>query len=64
MASPKRRYSKAEFARRGDGLVESKVRPNRTAADEDKFVAIHIEAGEYELYGLTEEQIRIVEENR
>jgi hypothetical protein len=49
MASTKRRYSKAEFARRGDALVESKVRPNRTAADEDKFVAIDIETGEYEL---------------
>ncbi|HEY7428056.1 MAG TPA: hypothetical protein VH682_27730 [Gemmataceae bacterium] len=49
MASTKRRYSKEEFARRGDALVESKVRPNLTAADEDKFVAIDIETGEYEL---------------
>ena len=47
-------YSKAEFARRGDAQVESKVRPNRTAADQDKFVAIDIETGEYELEGLTE----------
>jgi hypothetical protein len=30
-------------------LVESKVRPHLTAADEDKFVAIDIETGEYEL---------------
>ena len=44
-----RRYSKDEFARRGDALVASKVRPNITAADEDKFVAIDIETGEYEL---------------
>ena len=49
MACTKRRYSKEEFARRGDALVESKVRPNLTAADKDKFVAIDIETGEYEL---------------
>src|SRR5437763_15475325 len=49
MAATKRRYSKEEFARRGDALVASKVRPKMTAADEDKFVAIDIETGEYEL---------------
>ena len=49
MAVAKRRYSKSEFARRGDALVEDKVRPHLTAADEDKFVAIDIESGEYEL---------------
>jgi hypothetical protein len=49
MAAPKRCYSKEEFARRGDALVASKVRPHLTAADEDKFVAIDIETGEYEL---------------
>jgi hypothetical protein len=45
----KRRYSKKEFARRGDALVENKVRPQLKANDEDKFVAIDIETGEYEL---------------
>ena len=49
MATTKRRCSKEEFARRGDALVESKVRPKLTTADEDKFVAIDIETGEYEL---------------
>jgi hypothetical protein len=49
MGISKRRYSKKEFARRGDALVESKVRPHLTAADADKFVAIDIETGEYEL---------------
>jgi hypothetical protein len=49
MASTKRRYSKEEFSRRGDALVESKVHPNLTAADADKFVAIDIETSEYEL---------------
>jgi hypothetical protein len=44
-----RRYSKEEFARRGAALVESKVRPRLTGADQDKFVAIDIETGEYEL---------------
>jgi hypothetical protein len=33
MGNSKRRYSKEEFARRGDALVESNVRPNLTAAD-------------------------------
>jgi hypothetical protein len=49
MSANKRRYSKSEFARRGDALVQAKVRPNLTPADEDKFVAIDIETGEYEL---------------
>jgi len=45
----KRRHSKEEFSRLGDALIESKVRPNLTPADKDKFVAIDIESGEYEL---------------
>ena len=49
MPSTKRRSSKAVFPCRRDALVESRVRPNRTAADEDKFVAIDTETGEYEL---------------
>ena len=49
MATTKRRHSKEEFARRGDALIESRVRPNLTAADEDKFVALDIETGEYEV---------------
>ena len=49
MPANKRRYSAEEFARRGDALVETKVRPNLTVADADKFVAIDIETGEYEL---------------
>jgi len=49
MAVSIRRYNKSKFARRGDDLVASKVRPNITSADADKFVAIDIETGEYEL---------------
>lgn len=49
MTSHKRRYSKEEFARRGDALVEDKVRPRLTADDRDSFVAVDIETGEYEV---------------
>lgn len=49
MTATKRRYSKEEFARRGDALIESKIRPHLRETDEDKFAAIDIETGEYEL---------------
>src|SRR4051812_13766763 len=49
MGTTKRRYSKGEFARLGDALMDSKVRPSLTAADKDKYVAIDIETGEYDL---------------
>jgi hypothetical protein len=49
VATSKRRYSKEEFARRGDALVASQVRPHLQPADADKFVAIDIETGEFEL---------------
>ena len=49
MVANNRRYDKEEFARRGDALVEAKVRPHLTAADKDKFVALDVETGEYEL---------------
>ena len=50
MAATGRRYEKAEFARRGDALLKRKVRPNLKPGDEDKFAAIDIETGEYELH--------------
>jgi hypothetical protein len=50
MSTTGRRYGKEEFARRGDALLESKVRPHLKAGDEDKFAAIDIETGEYELH--------------
>jgi hypothetical protein len=43
------RYSKDEFARRGDEAYESKVRPLIGAKDEGQFVAIDIETGAYEI---------------
>ncbi len=49
MATTKRRYSKEEFARRGDAIYESAVRPTLSPEDNGKFVAIDIETGEYEI---------------
>jgi hypothetical protein len=49
MASTKRRYSKEEFARRGDELYETQVRPHLKSKDDGKFAAIDIESGEYQI---------------
>ncbi len=49
MASTKRRYSKEEFARRGDDIYETTIRPHLKAEDEGKFAAIDIESGAYEM---------------
>jgi hypothetical protein len=43
------RYSKEEFARRGDAIFERDIRPAITPEDEGKFVVIDIESGAYEL---------------
>ena len=49
MAFTKRRYSKEEFARRGDAIYENAVRPHFTAEAEGKFAAIDIESGTFEI---------------
>ena len=49
MGSTKRRYSKEEFAQRGDARYENDVRPNLKPEDEGKFAAIDIESGMYEV---------------
>ncbi len=49
MASTKRRYSKDEFARRGDEIYETQVRPHLKTEDEGKFAAIDIESGAHEI---------------
>ena len=49
MAQAQRRYSKDEFAQRGDAIYASNVSPQLNAEDEGKFVAIDIETGEYEI---------------
>ena len=49
MAAPQRRYSKEEFARRGDAIYEKEILPKLVAKDVGKFLAIDIETGEYEI---------------
>ena len=43
------RYSKEEFAQRGDEIYESKIRPQVESGNYGKIVAIDIETGEFEL---------------
>lgn len=56
------RYSKDEFARRGQSIYERDICPHLTAEDENKFVAIDIETGAYEIdrddYTATERLLR------
>jgi hypothetical protein len=49
MAATHPRYSKEEFARRGDAIYESSVSSRMGPADTGKFVLIDIESGDYEL---------------
>ncbi len=49
MAGPQPRYSKEEFARRGDELYERDIRPHLEAGNDGKFVVIDIETGAYEI---------------
>jgi hypothetical protein len=49
MSPPQPRYSKEEFAKRGDEIFENKVRPQLKPDDEGKFVVIDIETGAYEI---------------
>ena len=43
------RYSKEEFARRGDEIYERVLRPTLERGNEGRFVAIDIETGAYEI---------------
>ena len=43
------RYTKEEFARRGEDIYNREIRPLVEANSQGKFVAIDIETGEYEL---------------
>jgi hypothetical protein len=43
------RYSKEEFARRGDEIYERELRANLEDGNHGKFVAIEIETGAYEI---------------
>ena len=49
MGSVEPRYSKEEFARRGDAIYAKDILPNLTAKDVGKFLALDIETGEYEI---------------
>jgi hypothetical protein len=49
MATTEPRYSKEEFARRGDAIYLKQVRSNLEADDVGKFAAIDIETGSYEI---------------
>jgi len=49
MPTTKRRYSKVEFARRGDAIYEKEVRPQLKADDDGKFAAIDIESRTFEI---------------
>jgi hypothetical protein len=42
-------YSKEEFARRGDDIYESQVRPQLEEGHHGKIVAIDIETGDFEV---------------
>lgn len=44
-----RRFPKQEFARRGEEVYESQVRPTLSVSDEGKFAAIDIETSSFEI---------------
>ncbi len=49
MANIEPRYSKEEFARRGDEIYDRVVAPRVKAEDEGKFVVIDIETEDFEV---------------
>lgn len=49
MATREARYSREEFARRGQEIYDRVIRPALQPSDENKFVAIDIESGSYEM---------------
>ena len=49
MSEPQPRYSKEEFARRGDEIYERDIRSHIEAGSEGKFVVMDIETGAYEI---------------
>ena len=51
MVTPKRRYPKEEFVRRGDAIYAKDIEPHLKPKDKGKYVAIDIETGDYEIAG-------------
>ncbi len=53
MAVRQPRYSKEEFARRGDLIYQTQIRPQIEAGNHGKIVAIDIETGDFEVANST-----------
>jgi hypothetical protein len=49
MAVKRPRYSKEEFARRGEEIYEREIKPKLVDREKDDFVLIDIETGAYEV---------------
>jgi hypothetical protein len=49
MTPTRRRFSKEEIARHGDAIYQADVLPRLTAEDADKFAAIDVDSGNFEL---------------
>jgi hypothetical protein len=49
MAVRQPRYSKEEFAQRGDLIYQTQIRPQVETGNQGKIVAINIETGEFEV---------------
>ena len=49
MTQRRPRHSKEEFARRGEEIFERDIRPRLGGADDEQFVLIDIETGDYEI---------------
>jgi hypothetical protein len=49
MAVRQPRYSKEEFAQRGDLIYQTQIRPQVEAGNHGKIVAIDIETGDFEI---------------
>jgi hypothetical protein len=49
MSASRARYSSEEFSQRGNEIYERDIRPVLRPEDEDRFVAIDIESGNYEI---------------
>ena len=53
MAVHQPRYSKEEFAQRGDLIYQTQIRPQVEASNHGKIVAIDIETGDFEIANST-----------
>src|SRR5438552_114204 len=49
MAPNETLLGREEFARRGQEIYENEVRPKLQPSDEDKFVAIDVKSGQFEI---------------